>query len=280
MSDSAKARRGYQVQSLDRAVAILGCFTLRQPELTLAELSKLTGLPKPTVFRLLASLEAGRLVTRAEDGRKYQVGIRAFELGGIFLAHLSVERLAHPVMQHLTEHHLLACNLGILNEGRVVYIASTDPPGPMRYSPIVGYRHYVHCSGLGKVLIAPLLPDAVRRILQQHGMPALSPYTLTQPDALLAELCRVREQGYAVDNQEGAVGVYCVAVPILDHTGNVVAAMSLSGASHRLSPEVIPALAQELKEQAAGISRQLGWLGWVGGQPTTPAEEAHRVARA
>jgi len=249
----------YRVQSLDRAFEILQCFSLRRQELDLNEICEQTRLPKPTVFRLLSSLEQGRFVERAADGQKFQVGIRPFELGGIFLAHLSIEGVARPLMEQLTEKLGMTCNLAILDDGQVVYIATTDPLGPLHYRSIVGYRHYVHCSALGKALIAELPSEEIRRILRRRGMPALSPGTITDPDMLLSNLERVRRQGYALDDQEGAVGYCCMAVPIRDHTRRVVAAISVSTSSRQMTPDTLPSIARDLQATAREISKQLGW---------------------
>ncbi|MCX6029965.1 MAG: IclR family transcriptional regulator [Chloroflexi bacterium] len=252
-------QEAYQVRCLKRALGILGCFSLVRQELSLSELCGLTALPKPTVFRLLSSLERARLVERTPDGQRYQVGIRAFELGNVFLAHLSIETVARPIMESLTERLGVTSNLAILDDGQVVYIATTDPPGQLRYRFIIGYRHYVHCSALGKALISELSPEDVRRILQQHGMPARAPGTLTDPESLLQDLQNTRDRGYALDDQEGAVGFRCLGVPIRDHAGKIVAALSVSAASPRITPETIPALAGDLRGCADEISRRLGW---------------------
>ncbi|MBI5305688.1 MAG: IclR family transcriptional regulator [Chloroflexi bacterium] len=259
MTTKTNNKKTYQVQSVDRVFSILQCFSLRKPELSLPEICELTGLPKPSVFRFLAVLETARFIERTPDGQKYRVGIRAFELGSIFLAHVSVEHLARSFMEHLTEHYGMSCNLAIFDQGQVVYIATTDPLAPMRYNPIIGYRHYVHCSALGKALIAALPSEEILAILKQRGMPALAPNTITNPDALLRNLKQVRENGYALDNQEGGIGVCCIAVPIYNHLGQVAAAMSLSGPSPRFTSDTMSDMAHQLKESALQISQRLGW---------------------
>ena len=251
--------RTYRNQSLARAFRILECFSLRTPILTLGDICAATGLPKPTVFRLLAALEEARFVARTPDKQGYQVGIRTFELGSIFLSNLSIERIAHPVMEQTARELGMACNLAILDDGQVVYVSIIDPRAPLLQRPIIGYRHYVHCSALGKALIAPLPEAEIRSILRQRGMPALSPYTITDPDTLIADLAEVRVRGYALDNQEGGVGICCVGVPIYDHQGHVTAAMSVSAPSPLVTAETIPQIVQTLKDGAAVISRQLGW---------------------
>jgi IclR family acetate operon transcriptional repressor len=203
-------------------------------------------------------LEGNRFVARTPDGLRYQVGIRAFELGSVFLAHLSIERVARPFMEELGERYGMTCNLAILDEGQAVYIATEDQPGPLRYTPIIGYRHYVHCSALGKALVADLPEAEIRAILRRRGMPALSERTITDPGKLLAELQQVRAQGYAMDNQEGALGFCCLAVPIYGHQGKV-AAMSISGPSPQFTSPTIRAMVRAMQASAREISQQLGW---------------------
>lgn len=260
MARRIKKPRTYHVQSLERALQILTCFSLRKPELTLGEIATLTQIPRPTVFRLLTVLEQNRLLARAEDGLHYRIGIRAFELGSLFIAHLSIERIARPVMERLTSQYGMTTNLAILDDGQVVYIATADEPNPLHYRPIVGYRHYVHCSALGKALIADLPEQEIRDILRRRGMPALSERTITDPDTLLGELKQVRQKGYAMDNQEGALGICCLAVPIYGHQGKI-AAMSISGPSPRFTPQAIQKMAKDMQAAAIDISRQLGWSG-------------------
>jgi DNA-binding IclR family transcriptional regulator len=260
MTSDSDTKKVYQVNSLERAFQILRCFTLARPELGLIEISEMTQLPKPTVFRLLAVMEKERFIVRTHNGQHYRIGIRTFELGGIFMANLSLEVVARPAMEKLAHTYNMTCNLAIIDNGQVVYMAVAEKPSFMRYSPIIGYRHYVHCSALGKAMIAQLPETEVRHYLQRHGMPALSPYTITDPDQLMANLAEVRRMGYAIDNQEGAVGVCCLAVPIWDHTQKIVAAISLSEAHTLFTPEVIKQISDDMQQQARTISHQLGWL--------------------
>ena len=248
-----KKRESYQVQAVDRALEVLSCFSLTNPELNLAEISELADLPKPTVFRLLASLEAAKFVELTGDKQRYTVGIRLFELGQIYQSNLSIEHVITPFMQEITRKHDIVCNLGILDEGQVVYIASSDPGGPFRHVPIIGYRHYVHCSALGKSLLIDHEEEEIEEILEDRGMPPLSPHTLTEPEEFLEDLGQARRQGYTVDDQEGAVGIFCLAVPIRNRKGQVVAALSISGPSPKFNPEMKDELLEDLQAAASGV---------------------------
>jgi IclR family KDG regulon transcriptional repressor len=249
----------YHTRSVSRALEILACFSQNRPELSLNEICELTGLPKPTVFRLLSSLESARFVERCPGKDKYQVGIKAFEVGCVFLSHLSVERVARPIMDSLSKQFHLSVNLGILDQGQVVYLAVSEPDTLFRYIPIIGYRHYVHCSALGKVLVAPLSEEQVDEILVAVGMPALTPHTIIHPRAFKEHLALVRQQEYATDIQEGGLGFCCLAVPIHNHEGKVVAAMSISGSIVHFDHDGIGKFATAMKEAAAQVSAGLGY---------------------
>ncbi len=256
MSNTTK-KKSYQVQSVDRALQILSCFSLTDSERTLVELSELTGIPKPTVFRLLSSLEAAQFVERTANNQKYTVGIRVFELGNVYLANLSIERVLSPYMQRITQKHNIACNLAILDDGQVVYVASTNTSGPFQYAPIIGYRHYIHCSALGKALVFETPDQDILQILETRGMPSLSPHTITDPQEYLTELKKARKQGYTIDDQEGAVGIYCLAVPIRNKAGAVVAAMSVSGPSPKYTKDLKKEIIQDLQISASEALRQI-----------------------
>jgi len=260
LADNPNKRQTYHTRSVARALEILTCFSQRRPELSLNEICELTQLPKPTVFRLLSALEAARFVEQCPDKEKYQVGIKAFEVGCVFLSHLSVERVSRPFMDSLSKRYHLSVNLGILDQGQVVYVVVSEPDSLFRHSPIIGHRHYVHCSALGKVLVAPLPEEAVDEILASHGMPALTQYTITNPEVFKEHLATVRERGYATDIQEGGLGFCCLAVPIRSHEGKVMAAMSMSGPSVHFDDEGISTFAAAMKDAAAQISARLGYI--------------------
>jgi DNA-binding IclR family transcriptional regulator len=259
LAKESSGGRTYRTRSVSRALEILACFSQPRPELSLNEICELAGLPKPTVFRLLSALESARFVERSPDKDKYQVGIKAFEVGCVFLSHLSVERVARPIMDSLSKEFHLSVNLGILDQGQVVYLAVSEPDTFFRHSPIIGYRHYVHCSALGKILVAPLPEEKVDEILATIGMPALTPHTITNPRIFKEHLALVRQQGYATDIQEGGLGFCCLAVPIHNHGGKVVAAMSISGSVAHFDHDGIRTFAAAMKEAAAQVSAALGY---------------------
>lgn len=257
MASKESGNRKYKVQSVERALQILSCFSLTEPELTLIEICERTELPKPTVFRLLASLENLNFIVRTADQQRYTVGIRVFELGNVYLSNLSLEQVVSPYMQEITQKYNIACNLAILDSGQVVYIASTNTSGPFQYAPIIGYRHFVHCSALGKSLLIDKPQEEILSILSEKGMPSLSPHTITEPEKYLEEIESARLYGYTVDDQEGAVGIYCLSVPIRNRSGRVVAALSVSGPSPKYTDEFKEAIIRDLQASAAQAMKRL-----------------------
>jgi len=245
----------YQVRALARGLAILTSFSLTHPEQSLTAISTRLGLAKGTAVRLLTVLDAHGFVERAASER-YRLGVRLFELGSIYEQTFSIEQAARPALERLAHECAQTANLGILNAGQVVHIAVVTPPRPIHFAGQVGARELVHCTGLGKALIADLPADALEAIVAEHGLPSRTPRTLTTIDALRDRLTIVRERGYATDDDESFVGLTCIAAPIRDVTGTTVAALSVSGttmefAANDYAPAVIIA--------AAAVSLRLGF---------------------
>lgn len=253
-------RPNYQIRSVSRALRILACFTPATPELALVTISDRVGLPKSTAFRLLSVLESAGYVERCEGGECYRVGIGAFKTGSAYLAQLTLEKAARPHMEKLVAGRNLSANLGILSEDEVIYLVIVEPATALRFASTVGQRQHVHCSALGKALVAGLPESQIRDILAQGGMPARTEHTFTDPNAFLVHLETVCDQGYATDEEEAAVGVRCIAAPVYDQHGDVVCALSLSGPTSFYLPGEMPQIIDDVKTAARAISRRLGYL--------------------
>src|SRR5947209_5312341 len=218
----------YQVRALARGLAILTSFTLTHPEQSLTAISTRLGLAKGTAVRLLTVLEQHEFVERAASER-YRLGVRLFELGTIYAQTLSIEQAAHPSLELLARECQQTANLAILNGGQVVHIDVVAPPRPIHFAGQLGLRELVHCTGLGKALIADLPAEEIAAIVAEHGLPARTAKTITTEEMLQDRLAVVRERGYAADDEESFPGLSCVAAPIRDATGATVAAISVSG---------------------------------------------------
>ena len=240
------------VQSLNRAFELLERLADAEGTLGVSELAAATGLPLPTIHRLLRSLATGGYV-RQEPSRRYTLGARLIRLGDA--ASRSVGVWAGPQLRRLVAEVGETANMAMLEGDAAVYVAQAPSAHSMRMFTEVGRRVMAHCTGVGKVLLSRLDDPAVLRLARRTGLPAMTDHTITAPDQLVAELARVRAQGYAVDDGEQEVGVRCLAVPVEGGPGSI--AISVSGPSGRLTEERIPQIVPVLHRIAADLGTEL-----------------------
>lgn len=250
----------YRVDAAAKALALLEAFSYEDRRLSLAELSSRTGVPRATAFRLLATLEeAGYL---AKHGSDYQLGFKCFLLSNVAAADLDLRSIAHPHLIALRDSTGETTQLAILDDWKIVYLDRVLSQQAVGYmTSRAGAVLPSYCTGLGKALLAFEPVETVAAWAQRESFPAYTPATLTSAEALLSELALIRERGYATDRQEREVGVRCVAAPVRDAEGNVVAALSAAGPTERLPTELVgSALAETVVRAANDVSRDLGFI--------------------
>jgi IclR family transcriptional regulator, acetate operon repressor len=233
------------VQSVDRAIDLLDALAAGGGELSISELASATGLPLPTIHRLLRALgERSFVLQRAT--RRYALGPRLVPLGeaAALMAGAGARRALERAVERVGE----SANLATRDGDRVVYIAQAASAHSMRMFTEVGRRVHAHSTGVGKALLSQLADDEVRALVARTGMPPMTDRTITDVDALLAEIARIRRRGYAVDDEEQESGVRCVAVPVTLDGGRF--AMSVSGPVHRMTERAIEEAAPMLLELA------------------------------
>jgi IclR family transcriptional regulator, acetate operon repressor len=240
------------VQSVDRAFELLELVAAADGGAGLSQLAAGSGLPVPTVHRIVRSLVASGHVLQLAS-RRYALGPRMVGLGKS--AAVTLDAWAHPHLGRLAEVTGETANLAMLDRTSVVYLAqATSARHHVRMFTEVGSRVLPHCTGVGKALLAQLDPDLVRSIVTSVGMRACTPRTITDPVAFADELERVRELGYAVDDEEHERGVRCAAVAV---EGMPATAISVSGPAGRLTraalPRVVPVLVRTAQELADGL---------------------------
>lgn len=250
--------------AVERALGILEALAAVPAGLTHSEISRRLAIPKSTTTYLLRSLER-RGYLRREGGRgKYHLGLKVLSLHRSALAGLEIRELAQPVLRALVERTQLTAHLGVLDHGQAVYVEKAEATGFIRMDTWVGRRMDVHCTSVGKALAAFLPEDEVETLLRMRGMPRHTPRTITSSGRLLRELGDVRAQGYAVDDEENSLGVRCVAAPVFDATGAVAAALGVTGTTAQVSGPTLPRIAEQVREAARKLSRQLGYRPAVG----------------
>jgi DNA-binding IclR family transcriptional regulator len=248
----------YKVDAAAKALELLSVFSFREQRLSLAELATRTGIPRATAFRLLSTLEQSGFLDKVHGA--FQPGIKCFVLGNIVAGGLDLRETARPHLVALREATRETTQIAILDHWQVVYLER------MLSSLSVGYMRSragailpAYCTGLGKTLLA-FRPEAeVRAWAATQKFAALTPRTITSAKRLLKDLAGIRERGYGLDEEEREKGVTCVAAPIFNHTGDVVAAISVAGPTGRMPRELVGSdVAAAVVAAARAISIDLG----------------------
>lgn len=256
------------VQSLERAISILKSFTVSQPERGVGELSRELGLHKSTVSRLMATLERGGLLNRNPQTQRYRLGVDILVLAAQVAGFLDVQEVARPFLKALSLEVHESVNLVVLDvpspgsgrSAQVVNVEQFVPPArQVKDIGRVGRRMSSHATAAGKVLLASLSPDLLTEALPDQ-LRAFTPATITQRARFLEELALVRQQGYGLAREELEEGLNAVAAPIYDHSGQVVAAVSVAGPAYRVTPEMLPHLSNRIVQVASEISQLLGYM--------------------
>lgn len=256
---AANRATAYRVQVLDRAFTILNALAENGSELGLVEVSAQLRLHKSTVHRLLAALERNRYVERSLSSGKYRLGWKLFELGMQAVAHRDLFQLARPVLEWLMAETGETAHVGVLQEGEVISVLNVESRQTVRTPSTVGTRAPAHCTSLGKAILACLPRQQVMEFVRARGLRSYTCNTITQLSLLESELRRIRDRGYAVDNEEREEGLRCIGAPVLDHTGRVLAAISIAGPAFRMGQDRLSALATSVMSAAARLSASLGY---------------------
>jgi DNA-binding IclR family transcriptional regulator len=251
--------RQYNVPALDKAVAILDLLARSEDELTATEIHQAVGIPKATAFMILTVLERHQIVAKS-GGNRYTIGVRLYELGSSYVSKLDVVRVARPFLAQLLRRTNLTAHLGAVHDGRMIFLDRIEPQSFVRFTTSPGTRGDIHMSSLGKAIAAYLDQAELERIVAKVGLGAYTPHTITDPDAFAAELERIRREGYAIEDEEGELGVRCVGAPIFDRHGAVVAAVSVTGLVVHIPEERFAGLGEIVRETAEGISAAMGYL--------------------
>jgi IclR family KDG regulon transcriptional repressor len=247
------------VQSVERAIAILKSFSLERPERGVNELGRELGLHKSTVSRLMRTLRHGGLLSRNPETERYRLGIDLIGLAAQVVSFMDVRQVARPYLRALADDCQETVNLSVWDAGQIVNLEQfVTHTRRVKNIGRVGRRMCSHCTASGKVLLAHLDSHELRQILEA-GLERFTERTITDPDKLRQELKLVRAQGYATAREELEEGLNVIAAPIYDHSGQVVASISVAGPAYRITPELFPELAAQLMETASQISDQLGY---------------------
>ncbi len=252
---------GYTVRAVVRAASLLDLLRSQNGGATLDQLASGSGLAKPTAFRLLRTLEQERLVERVVGSEQYRLGLRCLELGQAYLEQVDLRKEAAPVLAALRDRFDETVHLAVLDDDyRVVYLEKLETRRAVGIMMSrVGRTAPAHCTGLGKALLAWSPGDPVAELKRRGALQVFTANTIAEPDALRAELRRIRERGFSLDLEEHEPGVRCVATPIRVPQEGVVAALSIAGPAGRLPEKRLRGeLAEATMAAAQEVSRRMG----------------------
>lgn len=259
--EEATQNQDHIVRSVLRALDILEAFTEGDHVLGITDLSRRLGLAKSTVYNLVSTLRLRGYIEEDPATSRYSLGVKLLELSQAVRANVEIRDRAAPLLRELAQASREAVYLTILHRDRSIYIYSIEASGRLPSRSPIGERVPLHCTSVGKAKLAFMPNEQARGIIERAGLPSYTGNTITDPERLWQELARIRQLGYAVDNEEHEVGIRCVGAPILDDSGTVIASCSLSGPTGRMPDERIAKLGPEVAEVAYAISRRLGYGG-------------------
>ena len=228
----------------------------RQKGVAFSEVASAVPLARTTVHRILYSLEKLGYIEKDEIKGHYQLAAKFHDLTGSAVQFRRLQSLAKSVMQNLLLRFGETINLGVLEDGQVTYLDVLQSSSSLRIAAVPGERNPVHCTALGKAIVAFLPENELQAVLEQYPLVKKTSRTITQKRHLLVHLASVRERAVALDLEENLMGVICAAAPIFDKTGRVIAGISLSGPASRMEPR-LPEIQEEVRSSAKTLSRML-----------------------
>jgi IclR family pca regulon transcriptional regulator len=250
-------RKSEPLQSLVRGIAVIQVFSRDHPALTLSEVARLTGMSRATARRILHTLED--LGHVRADGRLFSLTPRVLSLGWAYLSSLNLAEIAQPLMEELVEETKESCSASTLDLPDIVYVARVPTRRIMTIALGVGTRLPAHATSMGRVLLADLPAEELERYLAESRLDAFTDRTTTDPDELRTLLATVREQGWALTDQELEIGLRSIAAPLRDVNGKAIAALNVSVAASRVSVEELSeSFLPHLLHTAEAISTALG----------------------
>ena len=249
-----------RVQSIDRAMSILECFSEKRRELKLSEIAKMLDLNKSTVHGIITTLKYHRLIDQDELTQRYRLGIRFMEFSDVVINSMDIRNVAHPVIEEVCGRIGETVNLGMIDGSDVIYIEMKECSKSIRISSKVGLRIPAYATADGRIILCYMEKDKLAKILPKR-LKKYTVNTVTDKRKLMHRFSEMRKNGCAVDNEEVVQGIKCVAAPIFDHKGEVLCSLSAIGPAIRMTDDKIKDLKIIMKEAANEISRRIGYRG-------------------
>ncbi len=253
-----RTRNTGQVRSLTRALSILRELAAGSEGMSLTEVSEATGLPPSTTHRLLTTLESERFVRPDTASGHWRIGVAAFYVGSAFARSRDLHTLIRPYLRRMMELSGETANLFVESDGEAVCIGQIESRHAMRAITGVGGRILLHSAAAGKVLLAHMPPDRLEEYLGRAPFTRITETTIVTRGALTAEITRIRDDGFGIDDGEHAIGLRCISAPIFNEFNEIVAAISVSGPTARIPDQRMKTLGETVGRAAAEATRDFG----------------------
>jgi len=253
-----KSKPNYPIKVLNKSFSILEVLLQQGSAMNMTGISEKLGLYPSTIHRILDTLKYWDYVEQDPNTQKYQLGLKLLELGMAKLHQIDLVREAAPYLKELVNRYSETVHLGVLGKEEVLYLAKEESSQTIRMCSYVGKRAPLHCTALGKILLAYLPEEEIKKILDKRELPRFTDKTITDKRELEKELDKVKEQGFALDREENEKDLYCIAAPIKNYQGKVIAAISISSPVYRIGINKKNHIKEALIEISKKISKRLG----------------------
>lgn len=267
-----KAGRESPAVSVARAMDILESVALRAEGMTNSDISRRLKIPKSSASYILRVLESRNYLRRDRETGRYILGLKLLGLSKAVQLGKEIRGAALPSLRQLVHATELTAHAAVLDRGEAVYVERVEAPGFIKMDTWVGRRMQVNTTSVGKAIVAFLHADEIREIVETQGLMPRTPKSIISRPRFLKELERVRQMGYAVDDEENNLGARCLAAPVFNAAGEVVGALGVSGATSQITRTRLPKVAVLVREAARRVSHQMGHRG----SPPSPAEPLPR----
>jgi IclR family KDG regulon transcriptional repressor len=245
------------LSSVKKALELLDHFTAERPEISLAEISREVDAHKSSVFRVLTTLEAAGFLEKDPQSGKYRLGLKILDLAGRVWGRHDIRQIATPFMEELARETGEVIHLAVLDGSDIVYLEKKGQGQVLTVATRVGGRNPAYASSMGKILLADLSENELNAILGRGKLKKLTPNTIDEIPKLIEELAKIREQGFALDNEETFPGIRCVGAPVRDGRGRVIAAVSATVPAQRMDDKRIRELWRLVTNTARMISERV-----------------------
>jgi DNA-binding IclR family transcriptional regulator len=249
-----------RLSSVATAIRLLKAFSEDEVEIGISTLSKRLGIAKSTVHRLAVTLVSEGLLEQDPETGKYRLGLSLFRLGALVRRRMTISGEARPFLFQLRAKTDETVHLAILDGNEIMYVYDLESSQAIRMRSDLGGRKPAYCTAEGQAILAFSEPAVVEHVIAK-GLAPRTPQTITTPDGLRRALEAVRQRGCAIEDEESELGMRCIAAPIRDDTGEVIAAVGLAGPVTRLSKKIAVSFSPHVIETAEAISTRLGYRG-------------------